>query len=253
MIEITELTAGYGKKEILHNVSAVFENKKIISVIGANGSGKSTLMQCCAGLIKHWSGDVIINGKSISEYKSKELAAAVAYLPQINNASAIKVKNLVMHGRFPYLGYPRHYSKADLEIAENAMKTVGIEDIAEKNVGELSGGQQQKVHIAMRLAQDTEYIILDEPATYLDIKYQLELYDLMERLREQGKTIVTVMHDINAALYHSDKVLVMSEGRVLMSSAPEEIAESGVIEKVFGVKLMKSECGQYLFEREDVQ
>ena len=107
MIEIKELTAGYGKKEILHNVSAVFENKKIISVIGANGSGKSTLMQCCAGLIKHWSGDVIINGKSISEYKSKELAAAVAYLPQINNASAIKVKNLVMHGRFPYLGYPR--------------------------------------------------------------------------------------------------------------------------------------------------
>ena len=143
MIEIKELTAGYGKKEILHNVSAVFEDKKIISVIGANGSGKSTLMQCCAGLIKHWSGDVIINGKSISEYKSKELAAAVAYLPQINNASAIKVKNLVMHGRFPYLGYPRHYSKADLEIAENAMKTVGIEDIAEKNVGELSGGQQQ--------------------------------------------------------------------------------------------------------------
>lgn len=245
MIELKNICAGYGGKPILKNIDLSFEKGKIISVIGPNGSGKSTLMQCCAGILKPISGEIIIGGKSVSEYKGKSLAQTVAYLPQINSASSITVRNLVMHGRFPYLGYPRRYSREDRETAEKAILTAGISDIADKPLSELSGGQLQKAHIAMRLAQDTEYILFDEPITYLDIKYQLEFAELMKKLRESGKAVITVLHDINTAFSHSDGIALINSGELVISDTPENVLKSGKIESVFGVKLLKGEFGQY--------
>lgn len=247
MIELKNMCAGYGKKDILKNINMRFEKGEIVSVIGPNGSGKSTLMQCCAGILKPTAGEIIINGKNISEYNGKHLAQTVSYLPQINIVSAITVRSLVMHGRFPYLGYPRQYSDEDREIAEKAIAAAGISDIADKPLSELSGGQQQKAHIAMRLAQDTEYNFFDEPITYLDIKYQIEFAGLMKSLRNSGKTVIAVLHDINMAFTHSDKIAVIDNGELIFFGIPENAAKSGSIENVFGVKLLESEFGQYFF------
>ncbi|MDE7229935.1 MAG: ABC transporter ATP-binding protein, partial [Oscillospiraceae bacterium] len=123
----------------MNNITIDFSDGEITSIIGPNGSGKSTLLQCCSGLLGISGGDILVDGKSIAEYKGKTLAQSVSYLPQNNSASAITVRALVMHGRFPYLGYPRQYTREDIEIAENALKEVGILDIADKQLSELSG------------------------------------------------------------------------------------------------------------------
>lgn len=247
MIELKNLYAGYSKKDVLKNINMRFEKCETVSVIGPNGSGKSTLIQCCTGILKPSSGEIIIDGKSISEYKEKSLARTVSYLPQINPVSSITVRSLVMHGRFPYLGYPRRYSEEDIKIAENAIAAAGIADIADKSLSELSGGQQQKAHIAMRLAQNTDYIFFDEPITYLDIKYQLEFAGLTKRLRGSGKAVISVLHDVNMAFTYSDKIAVIDEGELVLFDTPENAAKSGTIENVFGVKLHESEFGQYFF------
>lgn len=247
MIELKNLYAGYSKKDVLKNINMRFEKGEIVSIIGPNGSGKSTLIQCCAGLLKPTSGDIFIDGKPILEYKEKSLARTVSYLPQINPVSSITVRSLVMHGRFPYLGYPRRYSDEDRNIAEKAIAAAGIEDIADKSLSELSGGQQQKAHIAMRLAQNTDYIFFDEPTTYLDIKYQLEFAGLAKRLRDGGKAVVAVLHDINAAFTNSDKIAVIDDGELVFFGTPTAAAKSGAVEKVFGVRLLESEFGQYFF------
>lgn len=247
MIELKALCAGYGGKNILNGINTRFENGKIISVIGPNGSGKSTLLQCCAGILKPASGEIIVDGKNISHYKGKSLARRISYLPQINSVSPITVRSLVMHGRFPYLGYPRRYSDEDRETAEKAILSAGIRDIADKPLTELSGGQLQKAHIAMRLAQDTEYIFFDEPITYLDIKYQLEFAELMLKLRESGKTVIAVLHDINMALEYSDGIALISGGTLAAADTPKNVLKSGAIESVFGVKLYGSEPGRYFF------
>lgn len=247
MIELKNLYAGYSKKDVLKNINMRFEKGETVSVIGPNGSGKSTLIQCCTGILKPASGEIIIDGKSISEYKEKSLARTVSYLPQINPVSSITVRSLVMHGRFPYLGYPRRYSEEDIKIAENAIAAAGIADIADKSLSELSGGQQQKAHIAMRLAQNTDYIFFDEPITYLDIKYQLEFAGLTKRLRDSGKAVISVLHDVNMAFTYSDKIAVIDKGELVLFDTPENAAKSGAIENVFGVKLHESEFGQYFF------
>lgn len=247
MIELKEIFAGYGKRAVLKNINLQLQKGELLSVIGPNGSGKSTLMQCCSGVLKPSSGEIIIDGKNISDYKGKSLAKKISYLPQINTVSSITVRSLVMHGRFPYLGYPRRYCDEDKEIAEKAMSEAGISGLADKPLSELSGGQQQKAHIAMRLAQDADYIFLDEPMTYLDIKHQLELAGLMLKLRDSGKAVAAVLHDINTAFTYSNKIAVINGGSLALTDSPENAAKSGVIEEVFGVRLIESECGQYFF------
>ena len=247
MISIKDLCAGYGGKNILNNITVDFSDGEITSIIGPNGSGKSTLLQCCAGFLGISSGIITADGKDISEYKGKALAQSVSFLPQSNPASAITVRALVMHGRFPYLGYPRRYAKEDVEIAENAMETAGILDIADKQLSELSGGQQQKAHIAMRLAQNTKNVLLDEPTTFLDIKYQLELMKLAKRLRGEGKAVIAVLHDLGQAFANSDKIVVIEKGKTAFCGTPNELADSEVIESAFGVKPRFS-GGQLFFE-----
>lgn len=240
VISVRNLCAGYGNKNILNNVTVDFSDGKITSIIGPNGSGKSTLLQCCAGLLDFSGGDILADGKSITEYKGKTLAQSVSYLPQNNFVSAITVRALVMHGRFPYLGYPRRYSREDIEIADNALETVGIFDIADKHLSELSGGQQQKAHIAMRLAQNTNNVLFDEPTTFLDIKYKLELMRLAKRLSSEGKTVVAVLHDIELAFANSDKIVVINNGEVTFCGSPSGLVDSGAIESAFGVEPIMS-------------
>ena len=251
MIELREISGGYGKNTVVSDINVSFERGKITTLIGANGCGKSTLLQICAGLLTPFSGEVRINGKPLGAYTRNEAARIISFLPQLHMSGNLSVRALVSHGRFPYLSYPRRYSTEDREKISAAMETVGISSLADETVSHLSGGQQQKAYIAMLLAQDTEIMLLDEPTTYLDIGCQLELMEIICRLKAMGKTVVMVIHDLNLALRYSDYVCVMQGGEIVMNGTSSEIAQSGVLKTVFGVRACFDEkTSQYLFEME---
>ena len=249
MIELKNISGGYGKNTVITDVSAVFNNGEITSVVGANGCGKSTLLMMCAGLLPLTSGSVLIDGEDISKLSRNVIAKRISYLAQSKSMGNISVRSLVSHGRFPYLGYPRRYAAADTEKINEAMELAQVTDISDKPVCELSGGQKQRVRIAMILAQDTENVLLDEPLTYLDIRHQYELMELIVKLKNMGKAIVTVMHDLNFALRCSDKIAVMENGAITALDAPKSIVQNDALPSALGVKAIYSpDEKQYFFE-----
>ena len=244
MLEIKNVTAGYGKQPVLNGVNATFEKGKLTSIIGVNGCGKSTLLKVMLGILPITDGIVEIDGRALSSLKRNEIAQRIAYLSQGKNTPDMTVMQMVLHGRFPYLSYPRRYTSRDREIAFSAMEKVGIADLAEKPLYSLSGGKRQNAYIAMTLAQDTDYILLDEPTTYLDIAHQLDLMRILRELADGGKGVITVMHDLPMAFSFSDKIILMNEGEILCGAAPEQIYQQNTIPQVFGVVLNRSEDGQ---------
>lgn len=237
MLEIKNLTSGYGKKTVIKSVSANFKNGRLISIIGPNGSGKSTLLKTINGIIPTVSGDIIVDGKSLLSLKRQDIAKKIAYLSQGKNIPDMIVEQMVLHGRFPYLHYPRRYTKKDREIVNSVMQQMNISNYAKSALSTLSGGMRQSVYIAMALAQNTDYILLDEPITYLDISHQLELMKILRELAQNGKGIISVMHDLPLAFTFSDEIVVINNGEIVMQNTPENLLSSGVIKSVFGVEL----------------
>lgn len=236
MLRLDKVSAGYMGLNIIEDISLSFEKGKIISIIGKNGCGKTTLLKTASRLLKPYSGDILLDGKSIFNMASKEVAKHISYLPQNRDVPSIKAYDLVMHGRFPYLGFPRIPTSEDKRIVEDAIERLGITDYKDKNIRDLSGGERQKVYIGMILAQDTDLIFLDEPTTYLDINHQLEILEMIKGLKKMGKTIVMVIHDLNSALTYSDKVCLMDKGEIVIYDSPKAVYESKLIEKVFKIK-----------------
>ena len=237
MIQLKNIFAGYEKKEVLHGVSMKFERGKITALIGPNGCGKSTLLKTIVRMNPHSAGEIHVDGQEIGTMSPAILARHVSYLPQNKKAPDIPVLKMVLHGRFAYLSYPRRYRKEDYEMARKALSWAGMETKAEEIVSRLSGGMQQKVYIAMALAQDTDTILMDEPTTYLDISQQLKLMDMARELAKAGKAVVMVLHDLSQALRVADEVVLMDEGNVVISGRPNEVYESGALQKVFHVEI----------------
>jgi ABC-type cobalamin/Fe3+-siderophores transport system ATPase subunit len=235
MIKLNNVTSGYMGINIIKNISLNFEKGKIISIIGKNGCGKTTLLKTASKIIEPYSGDILLNGKNIFNMTNKETAKIISYLPQNRDIPNIRVYDLVMHGRFPYLGFPRIPKYEDKIKVQEALHILGIEKYKNKNVKELSGGQRQKVYIGMVLAQDTEIVFLDEPTTFLDINHQLEILEIVKKLKKMGKTVVMVIHDLNSALAYSDMVCLMDKGEVVIYDKPQKVYESRHIEKVFDI------------------
>ena len=190
-------------------------------------------------MLKPFSGDITLDGESIYNIPDKKLARKISFLPQIRNAPNISVYSLVMHGRFPYLEFTRIPKDEDKAIVENALERLGLKKYRNKNVKELSGGERQKVYLAMVLAQDTDYIFLDEPTTYLDINHQLEILDIIKELMNMGRGVIMAIHDLNSALTYSDKVCLLDKGGIVMFDTPEAVYNSREIERVFHVKCDK--------------
>ncbi len=236
MLRLEHITAGYNKNPVIKDIGIEFENGKITALIGPNGSGKSTLLKAVVDLCEIYEGAVYLDGNERSSLGNKEFAKHVSYLPQSHGTGAIAVERMVLHGRFPYLSYPRRYGRKDYECCYHAMEKAGISELKGKKLEELSGGQKQKVYIAMALAGEAQVFLFDEPTTYLDVGYQLELLDIMVQLREQGKTVIVVLHDINYAMGIADRLAVMEQGKLLFADTPVNVYESGVISRVFQVE-----------------
>ena len=250
MLEMKNVSGGYGRKQALYNIDAVFESSMITSVIGKNGCGKSTLLQMCCGLLTPSEGSITIDGVDIANIKHADLAKKISYLSQSHSAGSITVRSLVSHGRFPYLGYPRKYSSEDKRKIADAMELAEVTDIADKYANELSGGQLQRAYIAMLLAQDTDIMLLDEPATYLDMSSQLELMELAVKLKNAGKTIVMVVHDINTALIYSDNIIAMDSGSIIETGSPRHISQSEAVQDSLGIEIIYDEnVKQYFFRK----
>lgn len=239
MIKLKNLSVGYGKKTILKNINCEFSQGKITVLIGANGCGKSTLLRTIAGIQQPLEGDVLINNQSISKLTENNRAKNIAYLPQSRNIPNISALRMVLHGRFPYLGTPRHYTEEDLSIAKQALKTVGMEDLGDCLINKLSGGQQQKVYIAMLLAQQTNIILMDEPTTFLDIACQLDIWELCKKMRSKGKTVIVVTHDILQALKYSDCLTVFDKGTMVAKGSGKDLLQTNIIENVFSVSITR--------------
>ncbi len=221
---------------MIRQINLTFAKGKVTSVIGPNGCGKSTLLKTASRLLRPLEGHVLVEGKDSSEWRPKEFAKLVAVVPQSRAVPAITAETLVLHGRFPYLGFPRKPSPADLETVSQAMRSVGVYPYRKKMLTALSGGERQKVYLAMALAQNTPVILLDEPTTYLDIKHQLEILRLIDQLRAMGKTVVMVMHDLAQALTTSDQICLMQAGEIVLCGTAEAVLASGEMDRVFGVR-----------------
>ena len=237
MLEIKNLVAGYGEYRVLGGISLTLENGYLTSVIGPNGSGKSTLLKVISGVLEASSGEIIFGEHNLLSLGYRERARMLSYLPQGKPIPDMSVRQMVLHGRFPHIEYPRKYTARDREIALGAMKKMGVDSFADRPLSSLSGGMRQNAYLALCLAQDTEFLLLDEPTTYLDIKNQLSLMRRLRSLVEEGHGILTVMHDITLALNFSDKIAVLDGGNIVFFGTPREILKSGIIKTVFGVEI----------------
>ena len=243
MLEIQHLTGGYPGNPVLKDISLIFPKGTVTVVAGPNGCGKSTLLKSIAGILPA-SGSILLDGVSLQSCSSRERAQRIAFLPQSRSVPEITVGRLVLHGRFPYLSYPRQYRKADRDAADAAMAALKISDLAQRPLPSLSGGQRQKAYIAMALAQDTDVVLLDEPTTFLDISHQLQMMELAKQLASRGKTVVLVLHDLTLALEHADHLVVMSQGAPITTGTPEAVFQSGCLKQVFGVDLGRTQVGE---------
>lgn len=237
MIELQNLTAGYREHAVLEHVDLCFPEGNVTVLLGPNGCGKSTLLKTALGLLPPLEGQILYDGTPLSELAPVQVARRAAYMAQSRGIPNIEARRMVLHGRFPYLSYPRRYGREDYAIARGALARVGVAQHADRNVGELSGGQRQSVYLAMALAQQTQTIFMDEPTTYLDIAHQLALMETAHALAREGRAVVLVLHDIPLALRMADRIAVMQDGRVAACGTPEEIENSRMIDEVFHVAL----------------
>lgn len=240
VFQIRGLSFAYGKHTVLKGLDLDLHAGRITTLIGANGCGKSTLFHLMTKNLRPDAGRILLRDQDISACRLRDFARQVAIVHQYNTAPAdLSVEKLVAYGRTPYqtMGLSPD-PEADAEKIRWALEITHTDKYRDKPVAELSGGQKQRVWIAMALAQGTQVLFLDEPTTYLDIRYQLQILHLIRQLnREYGMTIVMVLHDINQSLHYSDEIVAMRDGQVCAHGLPEEIVTPQLIRRVYDVDL----------------
>jgi iron complex transport system ATP-binding protein len=224
---------------VLSGVSLGIKAGKVTTLLGANACGKTTLLRLLAKDISPSSGRVLLGGTDIRHIKRRDFAKLAAIVHQNNKApDDLTVRRLTAYGRLPHGGMFRAAGAEDEAAAERAMERAGLLDLADTPIGTLSGGQRQRAFIAMALAQDTEILFLDEPTTFLDVRYQTEILRLIRELNEKhGVTVVMVLHDINQAIIYSDEIIGLADGKALVHGPPGEVINSESIERLYGVRL----------------
>lgn len=234
-MHIRELSKQYGGKTVVDGVSFSIPKGKVISLIGPNGAGKSTVMGMISRLIAHDSGLVQFEGKDMHKWKSRELSKRLAILTQQNNIQMkLTVRELVCFGRFPYSG--NRLTPEDHEIVDRALDYMELHDFADRFIDELSGGQRQRALIAMVIAQDTDYVLLDEPTNNLDIYHATNMMKIVRRLCDElGKTVILVLHEINYAAFYSDYICAFKDGKIAKFGTAEEVMTKENLSEIYQV------------------
>lgn len=232
---IKNISKAYNEKKVLDNISFEIPQGKVVSFIGPNGAGKSTVIDIISRLLKKDGGEIIFQGKELSQWKSRDLAKKLSILTQSNNIQMkLTVKELVTFGRFPYSG--SRITKEDDEIIQQAISYMELEEFQDRFIDELSGGQRQRAYIAMVIAQDTDYILLDEPTNNLDIYHSTNMMKIVRRLCDElGKTMILVLHEINFAAFYSDYICAFKDGKIAAYGTVEEVMTKENLSSIYNV------------------
>lgn len=244
MVDVRNVSKRYGSKNVVENVSVTIEKGKITSFIGPNGAGKSTLLSMISRLISKDQGEIYIDGQEIGQWKSGELAKKISILKQSNHISLrLTIRELVSFGRFPYS--QGRLSKEDWRYVDEAIRYMELEEIQHKYLDQLSGGQRQRAYIAMVIAQNTEYILLDEPLNNLDMKHSVQIMKILRKMVDElGKTIVIVIHDINFASCYSDYIVALKDGKVIKEGSTNQIIHPDVLRSIYDMDIQIKDIDQ---------
>lgn len=240
-MEVKHISKGYSDRLVLDDVSVEFPVGKITSLVGSNGAGKSTLLSIMSRILQQDTGIVVLNDKNILDYKNKVLAQQLSILKQFNHIGLkLTIRELVSFGRFPYS--EKRLKADDLEMVDKAIRFLDLDDLSEAYIDELSGGQKQRAYLAMVVAQDTDYILLDEPLNNLDMKHSVQIMKTLRKLADElGKTIIIVLHDINFASHYSDHIIALKKGKIIHSGATSEIITNDILEDIFEISFVVTE------------
>ncbi|MDO4763293.1 MAG: ABC transporter ATP-binding protein [Flavobacteriaceae bacterium] len=245
LIEIENLEFNYEKNPILKGITTDIHQGDMVALVGANGSGKSTLMKCINKIFSPNKGKIKVEGQNIAEISYTEMAKKIAYVPQYETkVSGVKVFDMVLSGRMPYMAWKP--SDKDYQRVSDVMEILGISHLSMRDFNELSGGQQQMVYVARAIVQETPIILLDEPTNNLDVKYQIEIMELLKSLSNQGKTIMITLHDINLALQYCNQFLLLKSGKVFAQGKKDVISVEN-LENLYGVKMKMIRDGEDFF------
>ncbi|BBK78870.1 MULTISPECIES: ABC transporter ATP-binding protein [Clostridium] len=248
-ISVRNLSVSYEDNNIIEDMDLSIPKGMITIIIGSNGCGKSTLLKTIARINKPKNGDIFINNKNIKKIKEKDIAKEVAFLPQGPVCpSGLTVRELVAYGRFPHQKLIGGLNSHDKEIIDWAINETGLSDFKDREVENLSGGQRQRAWIAMTLAQETDIIMLDEPTTYLDMSYQLEVLEVLEKLnKEKNITVVIVLHELNNACRFANNIVGLKKGKIICEGKPIDVINKSTLKEIYGINatLTKSENGEY--------
>jgi iron complex transport system ATP-binding protein len=237
-IELAGVTSGYGDRAAIRDVTLHIARGETIGIIGPNGSGKSTLLRLVSGVLRAWTGRVLIEGKPVDSYTPRELSRRIAVVPQESHIDfPFTVTEVVLFGRTPHLGPMAFESERDLAVARQAMERTDVAHLAARRITELSGGERQRVILARALAQEPSILVLDEPSAFLDIRHQVEIYDLLRDLQSEGLTVVTVLHDLNLAGLYCDRLVLLADGAVACIGGPSDVLTYPTLTKVYGTEV----------------
>ncbi|MGG3498056.1 ABC transporter ATP-binding protein [Peribacillus simplex] len=237
MVEVKNLFKKYNSKTVVEDVSIEITKGKITSFIGPNGAGKSTVLSMISRLIARDSGEVLIEGKDMGKFNSNELAKKIAILKQANHINIrLTIRELVAFGRFPYS--QGKLTKEDWKYVDEAIEYMELGEMQDKFLDQLSGGQQQRAFIAMVIAQNTEYVLLDEPLNNLDMKHSVQIMKVLRRLADElGKTVIIVIHDINFASCYSDYIVALKDGKVVHNGPTEQVINTEVLKEIYDMDI----------------
>ncbi|MGC4820254.1 ABC transporter ATP-binding protein [Micromonospora sp. DT63] len=244
MLSTRDLVVGYDDRTVLDGLTLDLPTDAFTVIVGPNACGKSTLLRTMARLLTPRRGTVLLDGTAIRDLPTRDVARRLGVLPQSPLVpEGVTVADLVGRGRQPYQRWWRQWSSTDAAAVDEAMSLADVADLADRPVDSLSGGQRQRVWIAMTLAQDTDALLLDEPTTFLDLAHQVEVLDLLHRLRvERGRTVVAVLHDLNQAARYADHLIAMRAGAVVAAGPPREILTADLVRDVFGLACVVVPC-----------
>ncbi len=237
MIQVRELTKFFGDKAVVENVNVNIHRGKITSFIGPNGAGKSTLLSMVSRLLDADTGEVLLDQQNTRKMKSNEFSKRVSILKQSNFMNArLTIRELVSFGRYPHS--KGRLNAEDINFIDQALEYMGLVDIQHSYLEELSGGQRQRAFIAMTIAQDTDYVLLDEPLNNLDMKHSVQIMKILRRLVDDlGKTVIIVLHDINFASVYSDRIVALKEGRIVKDGPTDEIINSDSLREIYDMDI----------------